>query len=434
MKRSLLWLRHDLRIDDHPALLRAAQARDHMVCLYCIDPRWFVADNWQSRRVGHHPWRFIHESLVALSARLETLGQRLVIRVGDPVAVVTQLMRNHWIDKLVCSAPFGEEERGQYLAIQNALGHHRCEVLQAQTLFEYQQLPFELSDLPATFSQFRKAVAKHAFRPLYPAPQRLPPPLQLDSQALPPPFTVPNLQYQGGESAGKAHLAHYFASDAPQSYKLTRNDLDEWSSSTKLSPWLAQGCLSARQVMAALDHYQATVEKNGSTEWIGVELLWREYFYWFALSSGPKLFAAGGRTGVRRHVSFYPERFARWCAGETPFAIVNAAMRQLNHTGFLSNRLRQLVASALVHELEIDWRYGAAYFQQQLIDHDLPCNWGNWQYLAGVGADPRGGRRFDLAKQTEMYDPDGRYRARWQGEPVAITEPLDEAGWPQPDG
>ncbi len=90
-------------------------------------------------------------------------------------------------------------------------------------------------------------------------------------------------------------------------------------------------------------------------------------------------------------------------------------MRQLNQTGYMSNRGRQLVASCLVHELGLDWRYGAAYFETQLMDYDVGSNWGNWQYLAGVGANPRGSRQFNLAKQAHTYDPKGEFVAKWCG-------------------
>ncbi|MBY6223223.1 DASH family cryptochrome [Ferrimonas balearica] len=430
VKRALLWFRHDLRLDDNPALLRAAQAKEALLCLYCIEPRWFVADNWQSRRVGAHPWRFISESLLDLANRLEALGQQLVIRIGDPNTLIPGLMRNHWIDKLICTAPFGEEERRQYLALKQEVGEHRCEVWQSHTLFTLEQLPFALDELPPTFSQFRRRVQRIEWRPLYPPVTELPKPLALTSETPPPVSTPPNPQYQGGQTAAEAHLAHYLAGAAPKHYKQTRNALDGWSSSTKLSPWLAQGCLSARTAVAQLEAYEAQHGANESTEWIQVELLWREYFQWVALAHGHRLFAFTGTSGVRRPCCFYPERFARWCQGQTPYPIVNAAMNQLNATGFLSNRARQLVASALVHELGLDWRYGAAYFQQQLIDHDVACNYGNWQYLAGVGADPRGWRHFDLDKQTALYDPDGTFVRQWQGLPVAQLDSLDAADWP----
>ena len=109
-------------------------------------------------------------------------------------------------------------------------------------------------------------------------------------------------------------------------------------------------------------------------------------------------------------------------------------MKQLNSTGYMSNRGRQLVASCFVHELSLDWRYGAAFMEQQLIDYDIASNWGNWQYLAGVGADPRGHRRFDLAKQTKIYDPKQEFIKRWGGDLHDNgLDSVDAADWPVSD-
>lgn len=97
----------------------------------------------------------------------------------------------------------------------------------------------------------------------------------------------------------------------------------------------------------------------------------------------------------------------------------------------MSNRGRQIVASCLVNELGIDWRYGAAYFQEMLIDYDTASNWGNWQYIAGVGVDPRGGRHFDIAKQTRIFDPDNAFINKWQGQyEQAALDSIDAADWP----
>ncbi len=136
-----------------------------------------------------------------------------------------------------------------------------------------------------------------------------------------------------------------------------------------------------------LKRYEADYGANDSTYWIYFELLWREYFYWYARRYGRQLFHFGGIRNQTPLTSFYAHRFQQWKKGETPFPLVNACMHQLNETGYMSNRGRQLVASCLVHELGLDWRYGAAYFESQLIDYDVASNWGNWQYLAGVGAD-----------------------------------------------
>ena len=106
-------------------------------------------------------------------------------------------------------------------------------------------------------------------------------------------------------------------------------------------------------------------------------------------------------------------------------------MKQLNETGYMSNRGRQIVASYFIYELNLDWRFGAAYFEQQLLDYDVAANWGNWQYIAGVGADPRGGRQFNIEKQTRQYDPEGEFIRRWQGDiDIIPLDSVDAADWP----
>jgi deoxyribodipyrimidine photo-lyase len=106
-------------------------------------------------------------------------------------------------------------------------------------------------------------------------------------------------------------------------------------------------------------------------------------------------------------------------------------MKQLNSTGYMSNRGRQIVASCLVNELRLDWRFGAAYFEQQLLDYDVASNWGNWQYIAGVGMDPRGGRHFNIEKQTRQFDPEGAFIREWQGETTSTQlDSVDAADWP----
>jgi deoxyribodipyrimidine photo-lyase len=237
--------------------------------------------------------------------------------------------------------------------------------------------------------------------------------------------------FRGGASQAQKHLAQYFGSRLPSTYKEVRNALEGWEFSTKFSPWLADGSISVRQILQALNDYEASVEANDSTYWIYFELLWREYFQWFAHAYGVKLFNKDGVKSQKILTSFYPERFQRWCQGNTPYPLVNACMKQLNATGYMSNRGRQIVASCLVNELSLDWRYGAAYFEQQLVDYDVGSNWGNWQYLAGVGADPRGQRHFDIAKQTAIYDPQNTFIDNWGGQTHAGSmDAVDYADWP----
>ncbi|WP_152557184.1 DASH family cryptochrome, partial [Photobacterium sanctipauli] len=224
-------------------------------------------------------------------------------------------------------------------------------------------------------------------------------------------------EFNGGETAGLEQMANYFASSAPSNYKETRNGLDGWDYSTKFSPWLALGCLSAKSVLAALAQYQqAQCEQSGSSDWIKYELMWREYFQWYGHKYGHRLFQFRGIKDSSPNTAFYPERFRRWCEGNTPYPLVNALMNQLRQTGYMSNRGRQIAASCLTNELSLDWRYGASYFEEHLIDYDIASNWGNWQYLAGVGADPQGHRHFNIEKQTDDYDPDRTFINKWGGD------------------
>ena len=133
-----------------------------------------------------------------------------------------------------------------------------------------------------------------------------------------------------------------------------------------------------------------------------VDRLRREFFYWRAQIDGVHLFLPYGVARKKQLRTFDPRQFTRWCRGETNYPLVNALMHQLVRSGFMSNRGRQIAASSLIHDLGVDWRYGAAFFEKHLIDFDVASNYGNWQYIAGVGSDPRGGRRFNIDKQTKQ--------------------------------
>ena len=301
--------------------------------------------------------------------------------------------------------------------------------------FDRHQLPFQLAALPKHFTPFREAVENITPPPPAAAPDSLPPPPRTLQPASLPTAANPELDFQGGENTGRRHLTHYIhGSAAVLHYRQTRNELQGQDSSSRLSPWLADGSLSVRRVAAAIFDLENSVGRNESTRHLYQELLWREFFQWYAWRHGRRLFAFEGPYQHRPLTTHYPARLRQWCDGNSPYPIVNACMRQLNATGWLSNRGRQLAASCLVNELSVDWRYGAAYFQSRLLDHDLASNWGNWQYIAGVGADPRGGRHFNLKQQTRRYDGDASFRGYWLGgqQSPGPLHHVDAADWPLP--
>jgi deoxyribodipyrimidine photo-lyase len=211
-----------------------------------------------------------------------------------------------------------------------------------------------------------------------------------------------------------AHLQSYLTPPWPDRYKQTRNALQGQHTSSHWSPWLATGAVSARRIWADLQAYEQHHGSNDGTYWLWFELLWRDNFRMLHLQHGPQLYAARGLSDLPRPPHF-PKDFQRWCSGQTGEPIVDAGMRELAATGFTSNRMRQIVASYLVHDLSCDWRAGAAWFESQLVDFDVSSNQGNWLYVSGRGTDPRVGRRFNPAKQTQDHDPQGRFRKVWLG-------------------
>lgn len=436
MKNTVLyWFSHDLRISDNLAFTNAVKQADELVCLVCVPPQWFKGNRYCDNGISDNRWRFIKESIADLNAQLDQKQHKLLVKYQHPYSAISSLCNQLPITQVVCSEQVAFDERSVLQKLTQQLPDVTFFQYPTHTLYQLSQLPFAIAELPTTFSQFRKQVETELVieKPLT-APVVLPKPVtglsyQPDNVPILP--TVVDTPFVGGSHYGVHHLDHYCEQRLPDTYKQTRNELDGWENSSKLSAWLALGCISPKQAFNRIKAFEGRNGANESTYWLIFELLWREYFQWYALQHGSKLFRFQGIKSSGPNTSYYPERFKKWCAGQTPYPIVNACMKQLKQTGYMSNRGRQLVASCLVHELSLDWRFGAAYFEQQLIDYDVCANWGNWQYLAGVGADPRGHRQFDLAKQTQQYDPEGSFIKRWQGDTdTGQLDSVDAADWP----
>lgn len=440
---GLFWFQHDLRLDDNEGLIKLANQVSELTCVYVVDPRWFKPAHHQSRHMGAFRWHFLKESLAQLEYSLATLGQSLAVIMGCPVTTLNDLLNQNKFTHFARNAHAGVYENQQWRRVQEQ--HPDTEFLEgaANLLFNAPQLPFAIEHLPAHFTPFRKQVEQLPINAPLPSPLRLPPPKVIKAEGLEALSIAELIEdktnesiaspgFTGGAIEGQKQLQYFiFDHELIIEYKERRNGLILWDDSSKLSPWLALGCLSVKQVYASIKRFEEHRLSNESTYWLYFELLWREYFHWNLVKHQHELFRFSGMRQVSPNTSFWPERFAKWREGNTPYAIVNACMKQLNATGYMSNRGRQIVASCLVNELQLDWRFGAAYFEQQLVDFDVAVNWGNWQYLAGVGADPRGQRHFDLEKQRRLYDSNNQYIEFWNGH--ASKAPLDSndaADWP----
>jgi deoxyribodipyrimidine photo-lyase len=458
-KIGLHWFRKDLRLQDNPSLAALASNVDELVCMYMLNDI-SALDNIESQSntelLGEHRANFINQSLIDLDLSLKNFDQKLIVVVNEGLASLLDLIDSLGITSVSAEWHCGVNERNQW----NDLISLRPELDYIQengtTLYQESQFPFSIKNMPSTFSPFRKKVEKYCHvealdaplytmpsSPLNAMPQNAMPKSAMPKSAMPqsampksampksamPQSAMPlnalvtecllthNNHYPelfGGETRALAQLKYYlWETDLISTYKETRNGLDGWEFSSKLSAWLAQGCISPKRIYYELSQYESQRTKNNSTYWLFFELLWREFFHWHHLINGSKLFSLGGVQELTKPSAINPEIIKSWQQGRTGYPIVDACMRQLLATGFMSNRGRQLVASCFVHELAQDWRYGARYFEYQLVDFDVASNWGNWQYLAGVGADPRGHRQFNLRKQTETYDPQQHFIADW---------------------
>jgi deoxyribodipyrimidine photo-lyase len=421
MDRSLLWFRHDLRLEDHPALHAALASGGEVLPVYILDPDQQRPGLRGIARMGPCRAQFLRECLTGLDGQLRALGSGLQVHAGRPAEVLRTLAADHQAGAVHAQAHMAWEEQQQERAVAAVLPLH---LAAPGTLLHPDDLPFEPERLPKVFTAFRhKVEARWAVRSALPAPTMLPtpalwierpfPPL-FNEQAAPRPDPRAVMPMPGGTVAGMERLSHFTgASRALGHYKETRNGMLAADESSKLSPWLAAGALSPRTVYEAVRSYEAEHGANESTYWLIFELLWRDFFHFTAARHGADLFKRGGIARATPRGVYDRRRFEAWCEGRTGQPFIDANMRELAATGWMSNRGRQNVASYLVHDLGLDWRLGAAWFEHLLVDYDPCSNWGNWQYLAGVGNDPREGRRFNPELQAERYDPEGRFVRRW---------------------
>ncbi|THH40396.1 DASH family cryptochrome [Neolewinella litorea] len=431
-RAAIVWFRRDLRLHDNEALTDAMKHADELLPVYIFDPR-----EWRGTlpltglpKIGAHRAKFILESVADLRRNLRERGADLVVRTGHPEDILPELSKQCQASWVFCNRERTSEElRVQNLVEQNLWTIGR-EVYysRGKLLYYTSDLPFPITQTPDTFSQFRKETERLTpVRDPFPTPARIPlaentginpgeiPQLNDFGIPEPPEDERAAIEWHGGETAGLDRLLYYlFGSQAVSTYKETRNGLIGGDYSTKFSAWLALGCLSPKRVYAEIRAYEAKNGANDSTYAVIYELLWRDFFRLMGKKHGDKIFHKNGFR-EEEHPEWTKDRslLQRWIDGQTGTPFIDANMREIARTGFMSNRGRQNVASYLVKDLKVDWRLGAEYFEHMLIDYDVTSNWCNWNYVAGVGADPRENRYFNILSQAERYDSGGEYVKRW---------------------
>ncbi len=433
VRRSIVWFRQDLRLADNEALVEAIKSSDEVIPVFVFDPRLFLGTTkFGFRKTGRYRASFILESVIDLRRNLRKKGNELLVRVGKPEVEIAKLA-----DQLKTSWVFCNRERTQEeVDVQDRLERNLWSIGQevrfsrGKMLYYTQDLPFPVTHTPDQFTSFRKEVENFTtIRKPLAVPAKIPatteaveagevPTMASFGYKLEEPDQRSVIEFRGGEIAALQRLEHYFwESKSISHYKETRNQMLGADFSSKLSPWLAQGCISPKTVYAALKKYEKSHGANESTYWLFFELLWRDFFRLMGKKHGNRIFQKGGiQQRKRPELIDDMELFEKWASGTTGVPLVDANMHELNKTGFMSNRGRQIVSSFLINALKINWQLGAEYFESLLIDYDPCSNYGNWNYIAGVGSDPRKDRYFNIASQTKRYDPELEYINTWAAE------------------
>ncbi len=411
---SIWWIRRDFRLTDNPALHSALEVGD-VIPVFIIDP----AFSTQSPRRRS----FLYEGLSSLNKNLQTRGSYLIIRTGKPVDVLRQL-----IQETNTTAIFAEEDYTPYARKRDSQIANQLplQLILGQTV-HHPEFVKKADGKPYTIYTPYSKVWKSLLQEikLIPAPKNINTPAGIQSDPIP--AFERNPLFPAGEAEALRRLKSFtlesvsLLTDVKQQasslqsprihqYAETRDrmDLDGTSS---LSPYLRFGMLGLRQAVSAAR--QASAESRGAEVWLN-ELIWREFYiqilYHFPHVSQNAFNASLANIPWRNNES----EFSAWKNGLTGMPIVDAAMRQLKETGWMHNRARMIVASFLVKDLLIDWRWGEAWFMENLLDGDLAANNGGWQWTAGTGTDAAPYFRiFNPVLQSAKFDPDGNYIRKW---------------------
>jgi deoxyribodipyrimidine photo-lyase len=428
---ALLWLRRDLRLADHPALDASLRSNGEVVPVFCFDMQLLSGPHRSGPRT-----QFLLESLADLDSSLSDRGSRLVIRAGPPEEEVPRLADAVGARVVHVSADASPFARRRDARVRRALGNRGIELREHPGLFAVDE-PGAIattSGRPFTaFGPFHRTWLRVPRREVLATPDSLPPvPASLPLGRLPRLCELALVDevgrsVTGGERAGRDRLAAFLAGPVRE-YHDRRDSLGS-AGTSRLSPYLHLGCISAREV-----EHQLTDDAGEQS--FRRQLCWRD-FYAQVLHHHPRNARSEHQQRYRGEIrwSHSRQRFTAWCEGRTGYPLVDAAMRQLLREGWVHNRARLVAGSFLTKDLGIDWRLGERWFMRLLLDGDEANNNGNWQWIASAGADPEAPSRrmFNPTRQQARFDPDGAYVREYVPELRLVPDGYLAEPWRMPD-
>lgn len=422
---ALVWFRNDLRVHDNYILHEASNNHNIIIAIYFFNPEHYKLDKFGFKKTEKYRTRFLIETIQDLKRNLKSLNVELFIYFDKPENVINQFLLDFGIKQIYLQKEWTSEEQTVLNKVKASIsGDSAINEIYDQFLYHPEDINIQIEQIPQVFTNFREKVEKFS---------QIRPQAHLKAlkkiESISNDTKIPSLNdlgfedftthlnssfpFKGGENAALNRLDDYFfQSKKLRFYKKTRNGLVGTDFSSKLSPWLANGSISARTIYWNVKKFEQEYYKNQSTYWLIFELIWRDYFKYISLNHGNAIFKIDGI--LKKDYTWKTDLslIDNWTNGETRSSFVNANMIELKETGWMSNRGRQNVASFFAKDLELDWRIGAAYFEAMLIDYDVHSNYGNWMYVAGVGNDPRD-RKFNVDLQAEHYDANGKFQNLW---------------------
>lgn len=424
---TIVWHRRDLRIDDNPALFEASQLGGAVVGIFIFDPAIL-----KSRETGGGKVDFMLSCLQELRENYRQLGSELLFFYGEPVATLRRVAEVLQAAHVFFNRDVEPSARQRDRDARDVLKQIDVEVKGFIDigLHDPRAIATRANEPYKVYTPFWRnwlAIAKPT--PFAPPAQLVGLPSYIDANPIPLP-TLAELEFshnqtlaEAGEASAQKLLADFCDSHKLLRYREAR-DFPASPGTSQLSSHLRFGTIGIRRVWSATLTAEANVrseeERIGIETW-RQELCWRE-FYQHVLFHFPDLETSAYRPQMKVFAwDESQERFAAWCEGRTGYPIVDAAMRQLNQTGWMHNRCRMIVASFLTKDLLLNWQCGELYFMQKLVDGDLAANNGGWQWSASSGMDPRPLRIFNPSSQARKYDPEAEYILQWLPELRGLT-------------
>ena len=423
-KTSLVWFRNDLRTIDNVVLSEACKSNNRVIGLYCFDSKYFKLNKYGFKTTEKFRAKFLIETIADLRIQLNNLNIDLLVHQDAPENVIEEIVKNYNVTDIYLQNDWTKDELATENEVKSKIPNVNFYKYYNQLLYHPEDINFEIENLPQVFTVFRKKLEKYVAIREKATNEKLPISNRIANKTVIPmiqnlgfeDFKIhPNaaFPFKGGETEALSRLDDYFFNTKKLGfYKKTRNGLVGIDYSSKFSPWLANGSISARTIYWQVQKFEKEHVKNQSTYWLIFELIWRDYFKYVSLKHGNQIFKLNGILKKDYDWSTNKNLIDKWINGKTKSDFVNANMIELKDTGWMSNRGRQNVASYFAKELHLDWRIGAAYFESLLLDFDVHSNFGNWMYVSGVGNDPRD-RKFNVELQAERYDANGKFRGIW---------------------